>query len=271
MNQYYLGNTLINDSYLGNIRVGDLIGGKFPYTIDYLIVGGGGSGGGLDAGANLTGGGGGAGGLLSGSMLIPALTTYNVTVGAGGIDGGGTNGNGAFSLFGNLTAFGGGKGGSATTFTSGQNGGSGGGGGQVAGATAGTGSAGQGNAGAGGLAGRAGAGGGALNAASGDVTGSGLVSSINGTPTLYAPGGFNGTNSTANVKPAKPTTVGSGGQGSKALSSGVRIFGGDAANGIVIIRYLGSQRALGGTVTTDGAYTVHTFNNTTGSFEFYSN
>ena len=270
MNQYYLGNTLINDSYIGSIRVNDIPQPQNSYTVEYLIVGGGGSGGGVDATVSSTAAGGGAGGLLSGSLLVTPYRTYQVTVGAGGIDGGGTNGNGAFSLFGNLTAFGGGKGGSTTTFTSGQNGGSGGGGGQVGSgtSTAGTGSAGQGNAGAGGTTGRAGAGGGALNAASAEVTGSGLVSSINGTATLYSPGGFTGTTATLNAKPAKPIFSGSGGQGSRASSQGSRVFGGDGANGVVIIRYPGAQRALGGT---DGSFTVHTFSNTTGSFEFYSN
>ncbi|PSA83237.1 hypothetical protein BT095_11815, partial [Corynebacterium diphtheriae] len=35
--------------------------------------------------------------------------------------------------------------------------------------------------------------------------------------------------------------------------------GQNGQNGIVIIRYLGSQRATGGTVTTSGGYTIHTF------------
>ena len=33
--------------------------------------------------------------------------------------------------------------------------------------------------------------------------------------------------------------------------------------GVVILRYLGPQKFTGGTVTTDGAYTIQTFNNTT--------
>jgi hypothetical protein len=46
--------------------------------------------------------------------------------------------------------------------------------------------------------------------------------------------------------------------------------GGAAGNnngtaGIVIIRYLGSQRGSGGTVTSEGGYTVHTFT-TAGTF-----
>jgi hypothetical protein len=30
-------------------------------------------------------------------------------------------------------------------------------------------------------------------------------------------------------------------------------------SGIVIVRYLGAQRATGGTVTSSGGYTIHTF------------
>jgi hypothetical protein len=34
---------------------------------------------------------------------------------------------------------------------------------------------------------------------------------------------------------------------------------GSGGSGIVIIRYLGSQRGTGGTVTSSGGYTIHTF------------
>jgi hypothetical protein len=35
--------------------------------------------------------------------------------------------------------------------------------------------------------------------------------------------------------------------------------GGAGGSGIVIISYLGSQRGTGGTVTSSGGYTIHTF------------
>jgi hypothetical protein len=35
--------------------------------------------------------------------------------------------------------------------------------------------------------------------------------------------------------------------------------GGSGGSGVVIIRYLGSQRGTGGTVTSSGGYTIHTF------------
>jgi hypothetical protein len=43
--------------------------------------------------------------------------------------------------------------------------------------------------------------------------------------------------------------------------------GGAGASGIVIIRYLGAQRGTGGTVTSLGGYTYHSFTST-GSFTF---
>ena len=40
---------------------------------------------------------------------------------------------------------------------------------------------------------------------------------------------------------------------------GGRNTSGSGGSGIVIIRYLGSQRGTGGTVTSSGGYTIHTF------------
>jgi hypothetical protein len=36
--------------------------------------------------------------------------------------------------------------------------------------------------------------------------------------------------------------------------------GGNGGKGVVIIRYLGAQAATGGTITSSGGYTIHTFN-----------
>ena len=66
-----------------------------------------------------------------------------------------------------------------------------------------------------------------------------------------ASGGAGGTN-----------TGGGGGGGSPTTSN---YAGGTGGSGIVILRYLGTQRGTGGTVTTVGSYTVHTF---TGSGTF---
>ena len=94
--------------------------------VDYLIIAGGGGGGCL-------GGGGGAGGVLTGAGKQLNPGNYNVTIGAGGLNGGdavpgATGGN--TTAFG-FTALGGGGGGShdgGSTSVSGTNGGSGGGG-----------------------------------------------------------------------------------------------------------------------------------------------
>ena len=52
-------------------------------------------------------------------------------------------------------------------------------------------------------------------------------------------------------------TINSGGGGGGQLNA--TWTGGAGGSGKVIIRYLGSQKGLGGTVTTDGTYTYHTF------------
>jgi hypothetical protein len=54
--------------------------------------------------------------------------------------------------------------------------------------------------------------------------------------------------------------TGSGGGGGGANSGGGGGHaGGAGGSGLVIIRYVGSQRGTGGTVTTSGGYTIHTF------------
>ena len=70
-------------------------------------------------------------------------------------------------------------------------------------------------------------------------------------------GGFgynNGSNGSSNL--------GGGGGGG---GGGQNQYGGNGGSGVVIIRYLGAQRATGGTVTSAGGYTYHTF---TGSGTF---
>ena len=52
--------------------------------------------------------------------------------------------------------------------------------------------------------------------------------------------------------------IGDGGGGSGDDDAGTD-GGGDGSAGIVIIRYLGTQRGTGGTVTSTGGYTYHTF------------
>jgi len=204
--------------------------------------------------------------------------------------------NGSNSSFASLVAIGGGKGGGSDYIVG--NGGSGGGGGLSIGFPApprppgGLGTPGQGYDG--GLGGQhygsepPGGGGGAGAAGSGFTGGNGYLSSITGTPTYYGGGGggappygdfypsgdgglggggkgayrdpstlteYNGENGTPNT--------GGGGGGGRYPSGSYTYRGGDGGSGIVILRYLTAAalgyEITGGTVTTDGEYTIRTF------------
>jgi hypothetical protein len=107
-------NLLANGYYFGNISVGLLTTYSFdiratdaenqdsdktfsltatknqpPYSVDYLVVAGGGAGG---FGGYSASGGGGAGGLTSGSLTLDGGSVYTITVGAGGAGAGATGG-----------------------------------------------------------------------------------------------------------------------------------------------------------------------------------
>lgn len=170
----------------------------------------------------------------------------------------------------NMIAVGGGGGGGSAATPNAGNGGSGGGGGS--GRTAGAAAVGQGFAGASTASGVGGGGGGAggpgLTTGAG---GPGLQFDISGTLTYYG-GGGGGTN---DVNFAAPGGIGGGGTngGFQATSNngiantgggGSAYYGswggaGNGGSGIVIVRYPGPQRAIGGTVTRVGNDTVHTF------------
>jgi hypothetical protein len=264
-----------------------------PYPIEVLIVAGGG-GGGTGGGE---GGGGGAGGLVyygaetaktanGSAQTVVTNTSYSVTIGGGGTGStdynsyNGTNGNN--SAFGSLiTAVGGGKGGcypGANTGygTAGGSGGGGGGNSSSGGSTTGgAGTSGQGNRGGNGgynVGGqyRGGGGGGAGAQGEDPLTvygssfragngGVGLAYSISGSSTYYAGGGGAHANGGTNG------TGGAGGGGSDGSNATANTGGGGGASsgnggsGIVILRYLGNQRGSGGSVTSSGGYTIHTF------------
>jgi hypothetical protein len=260
------------------------------YSASYLVVAGGGAGG-YDFG-----GGGGAGGLLTGTIALNSGTSFAITVGAGGATSNVTGtqaGSGSSSVFTGVATVLGGGGGGAINVT-GVNGGSGGGGGAKATSgtiAGGTGTSGQGFAGGTGLfisgtnnnfAGGGGGGSGAVGAngvaGQSGAGGAGTASSISGSSVTYGGGGGGGGyNGPASV----PTLGGSGGSGGGGAGSGgntgagtagsVNTGGGGGAgsggsgngaaggSGVVIIAYLGSQRGTGGTVTSSGGYTIHTF------------
>jgi len=273
-------------------------------AVEVLVVAGGGSGG-VD-----NGGGGGGGGLIYNSnFAVTPGTQLAATVGAGGAAraGGSDDGpgnNGANSVFGSLTAYGGGGGSGWINATlppgsSSYTGGNGAGqsastssgnslgagtGNRVTGTT--TVASGQGNNGgtavgafAGGGGGGGGSGGNASNGAAG-AGGLGFRSNISGSQAIYAAGGAggwdilngytstlpfteNGTvkKTTQTSEDACPANTGHGGNGGNTNNNS----SGAGGSGIIIVRYQGPQRAIGGTVTSVGGDTIHTFT-TSGNF-----
>lgn len=227
-------------------------------SLQLLIVAGGGSGGG-NANGVAWGGGGGCGGILEG-ILTRGAGAYPVTVGgvgpgvAPGLRGN-TGGDSSFDT--TYIANGGGAGGGNNNNgqENGGSGGCGGGGGSVNSGGAGsntqtsisplTGHSFPGTGGTGGFA--SGAGGGAGGIGSGSTGGIGYTSSISGTSITYGVGGDG-------VSTLDGDTPGSGGGGRDRNPSAL------SAVGIVIVAYTtGSLCATGGTITTSGGNTIHTF------------
>lgn len=242
-----------------------------PYTAEALIVAGGGGTGRAGAGA---------GGLLyygletpktpNGSAIsLTSGTSYSIVVGAGGASGG--QNNGANSTAFGYTAIGGGGGGTGGGGILGSSGGSGGGqGGTAGGGTypgAGSGTTGQGNPGGnrvnsnndmdggGGGAGASGQDGQSSVAGNGGI---GLQYSINGTATYYAGGGAGGAIYQGNGGLGGGGGLSTGNNGAANTGGGASKLGA-GGSGVVVIRYFGAQRGTGGTVTSSGGYTIHTF------------
>ena len=218
--------------------------GTFTVTIggniEVLVVAGGGSGG-------TNGGGGGAGGLIYNAAYAAVAGPLAVTVGAGGTGGHyvTTGANGGNSIFGSITATGGGHGGTTDV---GASGGSGGGGGYPD-YGMGSGISGQGNNGAaatGGTSGNYGGGGGAGTAASGMNGGNGLTywsvtyagggggGRQSGSPAGSGGTGGGGNGNTIEQTASHATANTGGGGGGSAGGSGIS---GNGGSGIVIVRY----------------------------------
>lgn len=262
------------------------------YSIDYLVVAGGGSG-----GDGTGGGGGGAGGYLGTSATISPGVSYPVIIGAGGAptqpNTNQTGNPGSNTIFAGIaTAIGGGQGGcehSTTTQRAGKSGGSGGGAGRgTTGGTGGSGTTGQGNAGGsasdssgsyylGGGGGGAGAAGANASGNQAGAGGAGLNAWALGT---YYAGGGGGSVQAAGGGLAGAGGAGGGGAGSQDNSNGSGggtatsgtantgggggggpdgYYAGSGGSGVVIIRYSGTPKAGGGTITQSGGYTYHTF------------
>ncbi len=250
-------------------------------SITYLIVAGGGGG------AGFVGGGGGGGGVINGIETV-VTGTYPITVGSGGAGGSairGNGGQGGSSSFNGHTAIGGGGGAAVDSALDAGVGGSGGGGSyrksgsQIGQAGAGT--SGQGNAGgnpplnsgwAGGGGGPSGPGGSGSPTRSGDG-GEGAISSISGSFKVYgaggggaaqsgftSAGGNGGTNAGSGAVGAGAAAVANfGGGGGGGGFDGTGHPGGAGGSGVVIIRYPGPPIASGGTITSSGGVTIHTF------------
>jgi hypothetical protein len=254
--------------------------GYGPYTADWLVVAGGGSGGDCTS-PDRHGGGGGAGGLRTSygstsgggssaelDMSITPGTVYTITVGAGGASIGSsadTPGNvGANSSISGaglttITSLGGGGGGGNET--AGSSGGSGGGGQESDGAGQ-AGTSGQGYAGGTGSEGddRGGAGGGAGAVGGTTVGGAGLAVAITGSSVTYAGGGGSqgagGAGGGGAASTAGTANTGGGG-GAAGTTSGA------GGSGVVILRmatgnYSGTVTGSP-TVTTTGSDTVIKF------------
>lgn len=114
----------------------------------------------------------------------------------------------------------------------------------------------------------------------------GYYSSISGTGYYYGAGGGDGRINTSatyaggltgggrggtNYGPIYPIDASfygaAGGGGGGGNSGGYYTTGSIGYKGVAIIRYLGSQVATGGTITSSGGYTIHTFS-TNGTFSY---
>ena len=274
------------------------------YQIEYIVVAGGGGGGGAVRGggggaggyrSSVVGESSGGGSSSESTLTVSAGTTYTVIIGAGGnsgiysTDNGAAGGSsGSTSSFGSISSVGGGGGGasdSTGTDRTPKVGGSGGGGFYGTGGQPGV--AGTVNQGyPGGISGQsppygsggggAGGPGGNFNSPTGGYGGVGVQSNITLTPTYYAGGGSGSGYSSDNNWPgglggggigrnAGGTTIGTAPSNGTTNTGGGGGSSGNGGSGIVIIRYTGSQRGTGGTVTSAGGYTIHTF---TGSGTF---
>ena len=256
----------------------------FSGDMEVLVVAGGGGGGNSEV--FVPGGGGGAGELIYQSALNVS-DAISVSVGSGGLN----NLPGNDTTFGSLTAKGGGYGG----FGSGINGGPGGSGGGARrgnnGSPTGLGGAsiktiGLGNNGGNSignlsLSADGGGGGGALGVGSdagrlpdgslGTPGGPGYITTISGSSTTYAVGGFGGLRNIQRDGAAASSSTGNGGGG--GCSTGAIATGGAGGSGIVIVRYRLPSRLTGTPLFTQlspsavssavGAFSLRAVNGTT--------
>jgi hypothetical protein len=220
-----------------------------PLELEYLAVGG---GGGRSPGVNgAYWGAGGAGGALRDGTVLVKVGTYTCTVGGwGGNCGNGGSSTIVHSVDGTIASarYGGAASGTTGGGNGDFNGGAGGGldGGGGAGA--------NGNGGQGGYSG---------------VGGAGKASSITGSSLTYGGGGGgNYNNGVVAANGSCTSGYGRGGQANNALDSNCGSGSTAGSAGVVYVRYLTSVKndngytITGGSVSTVGEYTLHTFTST---------
>jgi hypothetical protein len=242
--EYYNGTTWMYINATNSIT-----GEQVPttFSVDFLVIGGGGAG-----GYNV-GGGGGAGGYrtsvgtnsganssLELRVMLNTLSQYNISVGAGGSSTttNGISNDGGNSVFSTITSVGGGGGGNGGP-SSGRSGGSGGGGGRSATVGSGTplqgtnGGAGNddsgGNVSGGGGGASGGGGSGVGSTRAGGSGGAGLTTAISGSATTYAGGG--GGVGVSGGASGTPGSGGAGGGGSAGNTNGTTPGNGTANRG----------------------------------------
>jgi hypothetical protein len=246
---------------------------SFGFTANVFLVGG---GGGAAGSGYVAGGGGGGGYTTNASPFLGIGNTFTISIGGGG---GGSGYGGTASQGSSTTATGGG--GFATNYsaaggyggnysTSGGPGGSGGGGGHYSWRNPPGGGAGGSNGGNGGsnseFAGGAGQGtttyafgdSGLTLYAGGGGGGGGNWDGGSGTPGAGGAGGGGAGSGPGGGGNAGGTNTG-GGAGAPGGNNGGSTTGQSGGSGIAIIRYLGSTKATGGSITSSGGYTYHTF------------
>lgn len=257
-------------------------------TVEYVIVAGGGGGG------NDNGGGGGAGGLVTGVTRVQQGQSYTITIGGGGSPGGNnlTGANGSNSAAFGDGAIGGGGGAGGSSGAPPGNGGSGGGTDGEYNEGPGLGTPGQGNDGGGvspsrpvqahgsggggaGVAGTAGTANVGESGNGGDglgftytstqksyYAGGGAGAPTNDEQTVagFGEGGLGGGGNIVNLCDGQAGTAntggGGGGSGYETVFTGVgHRPAGAGGSGIVLIRYKSTtQKATGGTITTNNPY-----------------
>ena len=275
-----VGSGIVKDGLILHLDAADPLNYLLS-TVEVLVVAGGGGG-----GVCYGGGGGGGGVLYSNQYPVTPGSGISVSIGNGGtnrVNVVGDGGQGQNSVFGNMTAIGGGYGG-GNCGNAGGSGGSGGGGSGTGSArvSGGSGTLGQGFEGETSIAAGGGGGGGAGSNGYQRSGGDGLPFSISGSVQYYggggtgggpldlpggAGGGGMGGTAVASGRADGRANTGGGGGGSIISGSGVSGVGG---SGIVIVRYPGPQKATGGnTITEAGGYTIHTFTSA-GTFTPYS-